>query len=110
MPAPTNVRELIAHLTAHRRVVITGPTPRDREPHTRPERFHSFAERRLWFLPEDPREPIHFIPVSSSLTDAAARAEPGLTFDDDGFTFTRFGVSVRVDYVPDQDGEKGGAS
>jgi hypothetical protein len=40
----------------------------------------------------------HFLPVNCRLSDAAAKHEAGVTFDDAGFTLTKFGKSIRVDY------------
>lgn len=96
---PTNLRELLAFLEASPRVRIHGPTPGTKDFVTRTETFAGYEGGRLWFRPDPGQGSPHFIPVSCTLTDQAARAEAGLAFDPAGFTLTKFGVAIRVEYL-----------
>jgi hypothetical protein len=94
---PTNLKELILYLHSHPRVRITGPTPSSRTPTTRIEEFTFYDQGRMWFN-TTAGEP-HFIPLNCSMTDRAAASEAGLTIDDEGFTVTKFGTPIRVEYL-----------
>jgi len=88
--SPTSLRELLAFLARRPRVLYTGF-----DGATAPEAFSSAVESGLWFIRQDGEE--QFLPVNCRLGRAAA-AEGGLAFDGDGFTFTKFGRSVRYEY------------
>ncbi len=98
MNAPTNFRELVCYLTANRHVRVTGPTPESVSPVTRDETFLFASMGRLWFQP-DSGAPPHHMPLDCTITEAAAKHETGLEFDAAGFTLTKFGVSIRVEYL-----------
>jgi hypothetical protein len=97
---PTSVRELVRFLGHYPRVRITGPTPDSREPVTRDETFLRLENGRLWFMPVQDDAKAHHIPIGCAITEAAAQAEAGITFDDAGFTVTKFGVPIRIEYQP----------
>jgi hypothetical protein len=98
MSRPTNLRELAAYLTANPRVRKTVPRPAGLAPIVREESFLTFENGRLWFLAEGLAGT--FIPISCTLTPQDAQAETGILFDEEGFTVTKFGASIRVDYLP----------
>lgn len=93
---PRSLRELVPYLMEHPRVRITGPTPESPATVTRIETFLTASESRLWFQPEHGR--MHFVPLSCNITDAALLSETGVTFDELGFTITKFNRSIRVEY------------
>lgn len=103
MNKPTSLKELFVHFAEHPRVRIT-----DHHGVTTLNQYSSWFDGRLFFQKLDTEtdpgrtlvvdEP-HFLPINCKLTDAASQAEAGITFDDTGFTFTKFGHSIRVEYV-----------
>lgn len=95
---PRSFRELLDFLRRNPRARITGPTPASRANVTREADFVKFEAGRLWFSDG-------FIPVACALTSQAAASEAGVAFDPDGFTVTKFGVAIRVEYLA---GEGGG--
>ncbi|HKI19186.1 MAG TPA: hypothetical protein VKA15_14975 [Isosphaeraceae bacterium] len=95
---PTNLRELVAYLEERPRVRITGPSPHSLEPVMREELYLYWADGLMWFQPFD-GPPCHIF-VGCKLK-AAAGSATGLAFDAEGFTVTKFGVSIRVEYLPD---------
>jgi hypothetical protein len=97
MDPPRNLRDLVTYLAIHPYVRITGPTPDSREPTTRDDRYLCWVDGRLWFQPEDGSPPNH-IPIDCRMK-AAASSETGLIFDGQGFTVTKFGVAIRVEYL-----------
>ncbi len=94
---PTNFRSLVDYLAAHPAVRITGPSPKSREPFTRDETFLRYEGGRLWFRSQAGDQ---HIPIGCVATEAAARAETGIEFDAAGFTIAKFGVQIRVEYLP----------
>ena len=91
---PTSVRELLDHLRRRPMVRITGPSPGSPVPSARTTAFARFEGGRLWF--KDGRH----IPLACTLTPGAAASEAGIEFDAAGFVVTKFGVKIRVDYLP----------
>ncbi len=91
---PTNHKELLAYLDDHPCVRFTNFDGK-----VTIERFTRYENGCLWLMTETGTP--HFLPLYCRLTPAAAQSEPGLTFDEDGFTFTKFGRRVRVEYLAD---------
>lgn len=98
---PTNLRELVDHLTAHPLVTMTTDSLRIPvgRPGDNPETFLRFADGLLWFKNAAGAE--HHLPMHCGLAPAALH-ESGITIRDDGFNFTKFGTTIRVRYI---DGE-----
>jgi len=93
---PTSLRELLAYLADHPKVRVTSTDPRLQG--ACGERAYSHAgEGRLYFTDQAGKS--SFLPVDCTLTDAAARAESGLSFRPDGFTFEKFGAALVYTYL-----------
>lgn len=96
---PESLRELYDWLTAPPRLRSECDDPRI--PPDPPMSFIGQADGGLWFsTPTRPR----YIPIDCGLT----ASESGVTFRRDGFDVTKFGVTIRYFYLPDE-GEEGGA-
>jgi hypothetical protein len=90
--APESLAQLVPFLTVNRHVTFTNF---DGTVHQ--STFARAEGSGLWFRRgHDNTE--HFLPVNCRMTDASARAEAGVTFDAAGFTLSKFGREIRVDY------------
>ncbi len=92
--SPTSLRELIAFL---------GRRPSLRclhfDGHDYPELFHRASDSGLWFrriLPDGSVRDM-YLPIGCRLGKGGA-SEGGLTFEPDGFSFTKFKLPVRYTY------------
>jgi hypothetical protein len=94
---PSNLREAVVWLIRNPHVRITGPTPESADIVSRDEAFVRFEEGSLWFKGFNGYS---HIPVVCIRTEATARAETSIVFDETGFTCERFGVPIRVEYLP----------
>ena len=94
---PTSLRELVGWLQQNPHVRITGPTPESAEPTVREEAFVRMEDGRLWFVALNSGA-CTSIPIVCVLSERAAQVETGLEFDAAGFTITKFGVPIRVEY------------
>lgn len=100
MDKPTSLTEAIIYLREHPRVTVRGPDlPLKGVAVTRDEEFVKYTHGGFWF--RIPGQDPHFMPVACGLT----QAESGLTFDCLGFTLTKFGIPIRVNYKEDFDGQ-----
>ena len=91
MKAPESLRDLLDFLALHPEVTMTNLDGSIE---------HSAFERAegsgLWFRrASDGHE--HYLPVNCRM-GAAAQHESGVTFDAAGFTLSKFGRDLRVDY------------
>ena len=94
---PTSLRELVCWLQQNPHVRITSPTPESAEPTVRDEAFVRMEDGRLWFVALNSGDGTS-IPIVCMLSERAAQVETGLEFDAAGFTITKFGVPIRVEY------------
>jgi len=51
----------------------------------------------MWFAREDGRD--FFLPMNCHITEKASLAEAGIDIDDRRFSLTKFGKTIRVDYL-----------
>lgn len=91
---PRNLRELIAYLAEHPRVVCSSSISGRSEP----ERFSEYRDGGLWFTGPDGR--VSYLPVACGLT----AAESGLSFRPEGFVLSKFGLSIRYLYCEEKTG------
>ncbi len=100
---PASLAQLLMWLNEHPAVLYHGPTPDSAELVYRVEAFVRYTEGRLWFAADarlhSPFEPDHFIPLDCR-SGAAAEFETGIEFDGTGFTVSKFGTTIRVEYLP----------
>ncbi len=94
---PMSLRQVIFWLLRHPHVRIMGPTRRDAQATTRDEAFVRFEDGSLWFRGTEGES---CIPVHCIRTEAAAHSETGMEFDATGFVITKFGIAIRVEYLP----------
>lgn len=92
MRAPKSVKELHDFLLENPRIKVTG-IKGDVE-------MGTFTDTDAGGINyKDDSGLSHYLPVDCHRTEAASKAEAGVDLDDGGFTLTKFGHSVRVDYV-----------
>lgn len=82
---PTNLVALVRFLAVNPDVLITHPITGRRG-----ARFREFRNGLLWW-----EDGTHF-PIECGM----ASSETGVEFDDAGFFVTKFGIVIRVDYLP----------
>jgi hypothetical protein len=90
MNKPQRLKDLIPFLQANPAVTI-----RHWNGTVTLEMFSRFEAGLLWHVNEAGEE--HHLPIACGMA-AAAPFETGLDFDDDGFSMTKFGHTLRFDY------------
>ncbi len=94
---PASLAQLLAWLSEHPHVRITGPVPWSAEIVSRDEVFLRYGDGSMWF--RNHRSDTH-IPLHCLRSEAAAASETGIEFDGTGFTVSKFGTTIRVEYLP----------
>ncbi len=87
---PTNIRQLVDHLTTNPVVRCVLPLARG----TETRRFLKFEGGKLWFLKENNENA--FVPLSCG----QAGGEAGITFSETGFAVEMFGRTIQFTYLP----------
>jgi len=95
---PASLSQLLTWLNEHPAVMYHGPTPDSAKLVRRVETFVRYTDRRLWFS-HDATSPDHYIPLDC-LIDHAGECETDIEFDAQGFSVEKFGVTIRVEYLP----------
>jgi hypothetical protein len=103
-PAPKALNQLVEFLRAHPRVRVTNL---DGSIETRTFHDSDRGSHGLWFRRDGQDASVDesamaFLPVNCTMTAAAAMAESGVDLDDAGFTLTKFGRKLRVDYLREE--------
>jgi hypothetical protein len=88
---PASLRTLVDFLTASPYVRFTNF-----DLATQDKKFLREDAGGLWFVCDDGTH--SYLPIDCRRTEAAAAAEAGVTFDMGGFTLTKVGHSIRVEY------------
>lgn len=90
MDRPKSLRDLVGYLTDHKFCELTDTRGR-----VEIVRFNRAADGGLWF---DGPKRSHYVPVRCGVGEADL-SETGVAFDPEGFSLTKFGVSIRVRYL-----------